>query len=59
MIAKERLYLTEKDKVVPAGDPRARWLFAAVGSEISAADVKRYGLDKKPAKKKASAKAGG
>jgi len=44
MIATQRLYRTEDDRIVPEGDPDARWLFAAAGTEISAADAAKYGL---------------
>jgi hypothetical protein len=44
MIATERLYRTEDDRIVPEGDPAARWLFAGAGAEIPAADAARYGL---------------
>jgi len=45
MIATQRLYRTEDDRIVPEGDPDARWLFASAGTEISAADAAKYGLD--------------
>lgn len=46
----ERLCLTEDDKLVPEGDPEARWLFAIPGDEIPVDQAERYGLLKSPAK---------
>lgn len=47
MKATERLYLTsDGSRVVREGDPDSATLFAAVGDDISDADVKRYGLNK-------------
>ncbi len=51
MKADRRLYLTaDRSEVVEEGDPKAAFLFATPGSEISDADAKRYGLkmQKKP-----------
>lgn len=57
MIAEERLFLTaDKDAVVPESDPRAAFLFAAPGDEISDEDAETFGLAKpkaKPAAKEA------
>lgn len=47
---KERLCLTEDDKLVPEGEPEARWLFAIPGDEIPVDQAERYGLLKSPAK---------
>ena len=44
MEVKERLYLTEDDRVVPDGDPDVRWLYAILGSNISDADAAKYGI---------------
>lgn len=44
MEVKERLYLTEYGRVVLMGDPAARWLFAAVGAEITDADAAEHGI---------------
>jgi hypothetical protein len=42
---KQRLYQTEnRDRLVPDGDPEARFLYAVPGRRISDADAKRYGL---------------
>ncbi len=43
-IADRRLYVTEDDRVVEAGDPDARWLLCAAGSELSDAVAAKYGL---------------
>lgn len=41
----ERLWLTEdRQRVVPEGDPAARFLFATPGTRIHAEDARRYGL---------------
>lgn len=43
--AKERLYLTaDRSAIVKEGDPKAAFLFAAVGQPISNADAERFGL---------------
>ena len=44
MEVKERLYLTEDGRVVPDGDPDVRWLFAAVGTEITDLAAAKYGI---------------
>lgn len=45
MVSDRRLYLTaDKSEVVEDGDPRAAFLFANEGYELSAAIVERYGL---------------
>ena len=44
MEVKERLYLTEDDRVVPDGDPDVRWLFAALGTEITDAAAAEHGI---------------
>lgn len=46
---KERLALTEDDRLVPEGDPDARWLFAIPGRPIPMADAIKYGLVKEKA----------
>lgn len=35
---------SEKQQVVEEGDPRARWLLCAHGSQIPLAEAERYGL---------------
>lgn len=53
MKATERLYLTKnRDRVVKEGDLEAAFLFVTPGKEISAADVKKYGLEEPKASKK-------
>lgn len=49
---KERLALTEDERLVPEEDPEARWLYAIPGQEIPLAEAERYGLVKKRAKAK-------
>ena len=44
MEVKERLYLTEDDRVVPLDDPNVRWLFAAKGTEITDGAAAKYGI---------------
>ena len=44
MEVKERLYLTEDDRVVPLDDPDVRWLFAAKGTEITDGAAAKYGI---------------
>ena len=44
MEVKERLYLTEDGRVVPDGDPDVRWLFAALGTEITDAAAAEHGI---------------
>ena len=44
MEVKERLYLTEDGRVVPDGDPDVRWLFSAVGTEITDLAAAKYGI---------------
>ena len=44
MEVKERLYLTEDDRIVLMGDPKARWLFSAVGQSITDAAAAKYGI---------------
>ena len=44
MEVKERLYLTEDGRVVPDGDPNVRWLFAALGTEITDVAAAKYGI---------------
>lgn len=47
---KERLYLTEdKTRLVPEGDPDARFLYAAAGRRIPEAEARRFGLLDEPA----------
>lgn len=40
----ERLYRTEDDRIVPAGDPDARWLYAVPGRLVPMAEAEGYGL---------------
>ncbi len=40
----KRLYLTGDDRVVPDGDPDARWLYAVPGKRIPLEDAEKYGL---------------
>lgn len=41
----QHLYLTEdKKRVVPEGDPDARWLWATPGMAVNERDAIRYGL---------------
>lgn len=61
MKATKRLYLTaDRSRVVEEGALTAAFLFATEGDEISAADVKKYGLSEtskvEPAKSKAAPK---
>lgn len=45
MHARERLYLTaDKDRVVREGDPKAAFLYAALGDEIPNSAAERFGL---------------
>ena len=44
MEVKERLYLTEDDRVVPLDDPDVRWLFAAKGTEITDGAAAKYDI---------------
>ena len=44
MEVKERLYLTEDDRVVPLDDPDVRWLCAAKGTEITDGAAAKYGI---------------
>ena len=44
MEVKERLYLTEDGRVVPDGDPDVRWLFAALGTEITDGAAAKHGI---------------
>ena len=43
-IITERLCLTEDGKLVPEGDPRGRWFYAAPGREIPDEEAAKYGL---------------
>lgn len=54
---KERLALTEDDRVVPESDPDARWLFAIPGQTIPLADAVKYGLAADPGEPKKDKKA--
>ncbi len=42
----ERLWLTDDDKLVAEGDPKASSLFAIPGQRVSVEDAERYGLVK-------------
>jgi enoyl-CoA hydratase/carnithine racemase len=45
MQARERLYLTaDRDRIVREGDPKAAFLYAALGDEIPASAAERFGL---------------
>jgi hypothetical protein len=45
------LYLTEdKSEVVKEGDPRARFLFCATGSQVTEDEARKYGLIAEKAK---------
>lgn len=44
--ADRRLYLTEDQRLVEAGDLDARWLLVAEGGELSDAAAEQYGLTK-------------
>ena len=44
MEVKDRLYLTEDDRVVPLDDPDVRWQFAAKGTEITDGAAAKYGI---------------
>jgi hypothetical protein len=55
--ATERLCLTEDERLVPEGDPDARWLFCVPGQEIPRAEAERYGMVKKKAAAKPADKA--
>jgi hypothetical protein len=56
--ATERLYLTvDRSRVVKEGDPDAAFLYRTPGKEISADDMKRYGLTESKAEKNAESKA--
>jgi uncharacterized membrane protein len=52
-----RLWRTEDDRLVPEGDPDARFLFCSPGDEIPDEEAERYGLPgrgkKRPADKAA------
>lgn len=54
MRADRKLWLTaDRTEVVEDGDPRAAFLFAAPGKEISDADAERYGItEAKPVEEK-------
>lgn len=51
----ERLYLTNDDKLVKEGDPRAAFLYSTPGKEIPMVEAEKYGLA--PTAKAASAPA--
>ena len=46
----ERLWVSEDDKLVAEGDPKAVSLFAIPGQRVSVEDAERYGLVKARAK---------
>jgi hypothetical protein len=51
-IIDRKLWLTaDKDQVVEDGDPRASFLYATPGDELSDEDVKQYGIKVKAAPK--------
>ena len=51
-VADRRLWLTsDREQVVEDGDPRAAFLYATPGDEMTDEDVKRYGLAPKPSKR--------
>lgn len=50
-VVEDRLYLTaDGSRLVAAGDPEARTLYATPGTEISTADAERFGLTKSRAR---------
>jgi hypothetical protein len=65
VVAGEQMWLDEtRETLVAEGDPRAAFLFATEGQEISRADAVRYGLvkpskEEKAAEKVATTTAGG
>lgn len=56
--ADRKLWLTaDKETLVEDGDPKAAFLFASEGDEVSDEDAERYGLKPKKAEAKQSAPA--
>ena len=55
--ANRDLYTDKEGQAVEAGDPKAAFLLAREGRELTEAQVKQHGVNKKkPVKKKAEAK---
>lgn len=55
IVIEGRWCLTEDDRLVPEGDPDARWFWAGDGQEVDAAECERLGYGAKqapPAKNK-------
>ncbi|MCP3805378.1 hypothetical protein NLX83_39540 [Allokutzneria sp. A3M-2-11 16] len=55
LVATQRLYLTDDEKIVTEGDTAAATLYRTEGEEISEDDARRYGLLADGAKGKAKA----